>query len=94
MRMLFFYAGKCCKDVTTMLAGCLLGAPVPRLGRQAGPHSQHVCLWISIKVLGFEKSVSGGERCGRFLWENTVMAQSRGDEVASSGVKDLRCVGW
>lgn len=29
-----------------------------------------------------------------FSGKTPVMAQSRGDEVASSGAKDLGCIGW
>lgn len=90
------YPGKWPRDVTRMLAACLLGAQVWRLTRQAGPPSQQI-LWISEKVLGFEKTMCLEERCGGVGrggvtgWMRRYQPWLRREENRTSGVKVL---GW
>lgn len=53
-----------CHENAGWLAGCLLGAQIPRLGRLAGPLSQQIHLWISTQGLQMEKCVSPEEYGG------------------------------
>lgn len=85
---MLLYTEKCHRDVIRRLASYLLRTWGPRLVRQAGLLSQQI-LWISEKVLGYEKSIYLVQCCGnagmgivtgwmgRFLWEGTRQEETR-----------------